>query len=372
MMKVALFPDLKLEGWPSMDLYAARLWENLPHYMDGADISRADAGLPGMLVRDSAFTRPSRYFCRYLLYPALARTVKADVYHVLDHSYGHLMREIDPARTVLTLHDLYPLYLLRESTRGMRQRVRNRLLRQVMQHALRAARLIVNSRFIADELSSQTDYPSERIRLIPLGVDENFFEARDERGCHEVRELLGLGDDQTLVLHVGSCDPRKDIPTLLQTLHLLRQRMNPPPSLVQVGGCFTRAYRTQISSLGLEDAVIQRSRVPKPVLHALYQAADVLVFPSVYEGFGLPLLEAMAVGTPIVASRIGPVRELVGNFGALVEAHHPEAFADAIIELLADRAGTRERAVQGARRARAFSWRETTRHTAAVYQELYR
>lgn len=371
-MKVALFPDLRYEGWRSMDLYADRLWQHLPEFLNGSELIRADAG--DSRGRESTPHRHdrSRYLRRYVAYPLRVRSLQADVYHVLDHSYGHLVGHLDRQRSVVTLHDLYPLHVLAQPAAGVRETARRWMLDRVMRHALRAELIIVNSRFVADEVVRRTAFPRDRMRLIPLGVDDAFFKPHDRSRRQDLRQRLRLADGQSLLLHVGSCHARKGIETLLRACHLLCRRMEPKPVLMQVGGVFTREHRTLIERLDLPGQVRQFPNLNDTELIDCYHLADALIYPSRYEGFGLPVLEAMAAGLPVVSSAIGSLTELVGDCGVLAEADQPESFAHAVTEVMENRPRAEERAARGAARARSFSWRETARLTSEVYRELHR
>lgn len=375
-MRVSLFPDLTIENWKSMDRYADRLRAWLPVVADQCEIRWAQVKPSRWLDRylGVPYIRRvlnDRFYSRYVVYARAARAFQGDVNHVLDHSYGHLLRVLDPERTVVTVHDLYPFHLMDERARTPRQLGRARLLRWVMKHALRARWLIANSAWTRWELMHRTGYPASRISVIHMGVDDAFFRPIDEATVRQYRRSLAIPSSATLILHVGTCDRRKNIPSLLKTIERLTKGMNVDAYLLQIGGRFMPDQERFIDRLGLNARIRQRSRVSMRELICAYQAADVLLLPSTYEGFGMPALEAMAAGTPVVVANIGAFREIVGDAGLLVPPTDPVHQAEVVASLLED-AHLKARLIErGRARAARFSWMETARKTLAVYRRLY-
>lgn len=375
-MRISLFPDLAIENWKSMDRYAHRLRAWLPLVADQCEIRWARVEPSQWLdryLRIPYFKRVlnDRFYSRYVVYPRAARAFQGDINHVLDHSYGHLLRVLDPERTIVTVHDLYPFHLMDEPARTLRQLGRARLLRWVMEYALRARWLIVNSAWTRWELMQRTGYPASHISVIHMGVDDIFFQPIDEATVRAYRRSLAVPSSAALVLHVGTCDRRKNIPSVLRAIERLVTEMSVDAYMLQIGGRFTSDQERFIDRLGLNGRIRQRSRVSMRELICAYRAADVLLLPSTYEGFGMPTLEAMAAGTPVVASDIGAFREIVGDAGLFVPPTEPERQAEVVASLLED-APLRARLIErGRARAIRFSWAETARKTFAVYRRLH-
>lgn len=375
-MRVCLFPDLSIERWKSMNLYADRVATWLPRVANGGQIRSASV-TPSRWI-DRYFRLPylnrvlnDRFYSRYVIYPWAARRCQADINHVLDHSYGHLLQVLDPQRTVVTVHDLYPLHVINRGGRTPRQRARRRLLRWVMAQALRACWLIVPSRFIQQELLRLTHYPADRISVVPLGVDEVFFRPVDSLVQRRCREAWDVPENAMLLLHVGSCEERKNIELLLQALHILLSGVKVTMYLMQIGGQFNQAQRSLIHRLGIEPYIRQLRDLSTDELVWAYHTADLVLLPSTYEGFGLTALEAMASGTPVVASDIGALRELIGEAGRLVAPTDPQQLARAVIDVLSNTSLRDQLVEKGRIRAAAFSWAETARQTWAVYERVY-
>jgi glycosyltransferase involved in cell wall biosynthesis len=193
----------------------------------------------------------------------------------------------------------------------------------------RASHLIASSRATAGEFVAHYGVQSERITVVPLGIDLTRFQRRD---AFALREHLGMQNTKVL-MYVGFGTPRKGLDYLARAMSLLSSDAR----LVLIGR-WERAYRSKFyRALGAaQDRVIEIGYVPDEDLPLYYSLADILVFPSLLEGFGLPLVEAMACHTPIIASQVGSVPEILGPGGRLVPPRNPMALASAIDELLQD------------------------------------
>ena len=352
---VLLVPDLELEAWPSMDRYARELARRVP-----------EAALP----QEAATLRGPRYFARYLRYPRALRRYRPALVHVADHSYAHCLAAFPGVPSVVTIHDLYPLHVIAAAGRSIRSRVRDRLLRRVLDWTRRADRWIADSEFTAGEARHLLGLASERITVAPLGVEEAFF-SRPADGVLAARRRAWVGTDTraTIVLHVGTCAPRKNVEAVIAAVGLLRRR-GMDARLMQIGGRFGASHARAIAAADLTPFVRQEPAVDEPALVAAYHAADVLLMPSSYEGFGLPALEALAAGLPVVSSGAAALRETVGDAGMAVEPAEPGALADAVASILGETTGRDALIARGRARARTMTWQRTADRVRAVYAQL--
>lgn len=298
---------------------------------------------------------------RVALYPVWARRHRGTLHHVLDHSYGHLLFALDPARTVLTVHDLAPIRFP-----GRRGGISGIAFAIAWRGVRRARQVIVPSDFVAAELQSHIDLPADRIRVVPMGVSPDFEPQSPERD--RATRARHAGDTHFVLLHVGRSSIRKDLPTLLRAVATLRRRV--PVVLLQAGARPSTFERTLVRELGLGGAVRFLGAVPDTELVGLYSAADVFVFPSRYEGFGMPVLEAMACGTPVVCSNAAALPDTAGDAALTVPAGAPAALADTIGRVLKEPSLREELIALGRRRARDLAWERCARGTAAAYAQL--
>src|SRR2546427_371078 len=311
---------------------------------------------------------PQRYVARYFLYPWwLKREAKrSQLVHILDHGYAHVLTRVPRRPTVVTVHDLMPVIVLRSPTDGWREGVRNRFLRGTLK-ALRLARAyIVGTEWLKRELAGWLG-DDRRISVVPFGVDRAFFsEAPNARA--RGRADWRIPDDAFVVLHVGGTVERKNVPLVIHTVARLRAQAD--AYLLQVGGRFSNDQQQLIERLGLRPCVRTVPLADESTLRRAYRAADVLLFPSLYEGFGYPVIEAFASGVPVVTSRAGGLKEVGGDAVVVVEGRDPAAYVAALESLSDDPLRREELVERGRALARTFTWQRTAEQTADVYRSL--
>jgi glycosyltransferase involved in cell wall biosynthesis len=280
------------------------------------------------------------------------------------HSPTPLLVPTRRARGIVTVHDLYFLRHPEATTAEIRRDYGVR----VRDHVRRAAAVVANSETTAREVTETLDVPEERITVIHAGVDERFLVggAIEEPGTDGDR-----GDDRPYLLTVASEEPRKNLPLLLEAIARLRKRDWDGRLLIAGGrGVGSRAIDEAIGRLGLETSVTRLGYVEAAALPALYRRARVFVLPSLWEGFGLPLLEAMASGVPVVASDIPVHREVAASAARFAPAEDVETLARAIDDVWRDDS-LRSRLVAGGReRVASFSWEASARRAVTLYRRV--
>jgi len=353
-MRLTLLRASPAEGWPSMDRYAESLAGALPAVLPaGWELH--------MPLPPAAPSLPyAQLLKRTLAYPAWARRQRGDLTHILDHSYAGLLAALPAERTLITVHDIAPLLFP-----GRRIGLSGLLWRLAWGRARRARYLIADSAFVAAQIRPLV--VAKRIWVAPLAAAPHFRRLPAAAAAAARRRYFpGSGP---LLLHVGHTGERKNLPALLHALVLLR-RWGALATLLQVGGRPTPAQSALIAELGLRQAVRFAGLVPEQDLPALYNAAAVFVFPSLYEGFGLPALEALACGTPVVAGKAASLPEVIGDAGELVDPRSPPALAATIAALLEDETRASEMTQRGLARAAQFSWERCARQTRDAYQAI--
>jgi len=267
-------------------------------------------------------------------------------------------------RLVVTVHDAAPL--LFPETYPPRGRRFHR--RGIAAAARRADLVITVSQAAADEIEKHTDIPAERVRVVPNGVD--LTEASDD-DVVAARVAFDLGE-RPYVLWLGSLEPRKNVGVLVEAFARWAATSDVPHQLVLAGpsGWVEDRDAVLAPARRLGDRVRTIGRVGDDHLRGLYRGADIFVLPSRHEGFGIPVLEAMAQGTPVIASDIPALREVAGDAARLITPTDPDAWASALDDLLHDRDRHADLGEAGRRRAELFSWERCATETRAVYREV--
>ncbi|MBN1483211.1 MAG: glycosyltransferase family 4 protein [Chloroflexia bacterium] len=266
-----------------------------------------------------------------------------------------------PCPLVVTIHDLAYMRYPEVHPRGRRLYL-NLLTRLTVR---RARAVIAVSEFTGREVQRLLGVPGERIQVIYEGVDPDFC-PRPPEEVAAFRERRGL--PPRYLLYLGNLEPRKNLRRLVQAY--ARVATDAPLVLAGARGWGYEALFAEVEALGLSERVLFPGFVPREELPLWYNGAVALVYPSRYEGFGLPPLEAMACGTPVLTSTASSLPEVVGEAGLQVSAEDVPALAAAMQRLL-DRADLRaELRQRGLERARRFSWSNMARETAALYVRL--
>jgi glycosyltransferase involved in cell wall biosynthesis len=237
----------------------------------------------------------------------------------------------------------------------------------------KAAAIICDSESSRRDFLSYVEYPEEQATVIPVGVDEAFFRKPD----NDARAQPPMGSGQvglapgTYILHVGHTRFYKNIPALFHVLAILTRTLRQEVKLLKVGEDFTPEQQILARELGVWDRIVHLGLVEDLLLPDVYRSVDVLLFPSWDEGFGLPALEAMASGVPVVASNRGSLPEVVGDAGILVDPDDHETMAKSIAAILDRPALRSELREAGLKRARLFTWQKTAEKTLEVYRKVY-
>ena len=253
--------------------------------------------------------------------------------------------------TVLTVHDVYPLIKIPES------RVANKLKRSIKRSP---NEIIVISQFARKELLKFFPEVAGKTHVVYNGVSQ-FWGRIDPQMCIDVKEKFGL--NRPFYVYAGETEERKNIENLLEAFSMLNEDVE----LVITGGRLRESQRELVQKLGLRNRVKELGYVEKYELKCIYNLAVALVFVSLYEGFGLPLLEAMKCGTPVVASDIEVFREIGGDAFVRVNPHVPESIKEGMLKALSDESLREQLVEKGLKIAGKFSWTRTAVETAKVY-----
>jgi glycosyltransferase involved in cell wall biosynthesis len=278
----------------------------------------------------------------------------------------HSLAQRPPAfrfkREIVTVFDIFPITGQEYSTADFRRKF-STLLREALE---RATRVITASHYTAGQLLAHTSVSQSKLRIIPLGVDPPSLTLSPGERLLARERLVGEGNK--MILSVGVLQTRKNILNALRALETLPERYR----LILVGGegYGSETIHESIRRQKLGPRVQVRGYVALEELRSLYQSASVLLFPSWEEGFGLPVLEAMANGLPVVASRTASLPEVGGEAALYVDPHDPQDIAEKVRRAVEDSELRREMIQQGLERAQEFSWRRVAEATLNVYDEV--
>src|SRR5262245_27412871 len=381
-LRVAVIADYLEEAWPSMDLVADMLMEHLRNEHAAAiDATLIRPRMPlrfSRLPRAIVGTKPSvldRAVARQWDYARhLRRAGTFDVYHVVDHTYASVVHGLPPERTVVTCHDVDAFRSVLEPHAERRSAPYRWMSRRILEGLRRAAHVMCDSDSTRDALVGLAAFPPDRLSVIRNGADATGWSDSGAASDLEAGRLLGPPRRHDL-LHVGSTIARKRIDLLIDVFAAVRAA-KPDARLIRAGGQFTAEQRVRARDLGVLDAIVVLPFVDRATLSAVYRRAAVTLLPSEREGFGLPLVETLACGTPVVASDIPVLREIGGSAASYAPLDDVPAWRDTVLGLFGERDSSPDawRARREAARARAadFSWSHYTARVADVYGAVAR
>jgi glycosyltransferase involved in cell wall biosynthesis len=282
------------------------------------------------------------------------------------HSPLNIQPVLLPCRGVITVMDL--TFVVYPGSFKPLQRVYQKVLTGLS--ARRASRVIAISSSTAKDLTRFFAVPETKTTVIPLGVDATYRPIRDESALASFRLRHSL--PEKFILFVGTLEPRKNLVMLLHAYAQFKRQANSNHKLVLAGGkgWFYQPIFATVEELGLQADVLLPGFVPEDELPLWYNTADVFVYPSLYEGFGLPPLEAMACGKPAAVADASSLPEVVGDAALRVDPHQPEEWAAALLRLCQDASLRSDLAARALDRAQQFSWTRMAQQTVQVYRDV--
>ena len=298
-----------------------------------------------------------------LAVPLDLRREKADLFH----APHYVLPPLTPCRSVVTIHDCihlrFPQYL--PSRLGYAY-ARSSLW--VAAH--RSARILTVSEASKRDILEYFDVPESKITVIHNAIDERFSEEPAADEVMRVRERYQLND--RFILYAGNIKPHKNLERVIEAFHMIRRGELEHVKLLIIGDEISKyaGLRRTVHRYKLHKHVRFFGFVPDATLAILYRLASVFVFPSLYEGFGLPPLEAMASGTPVITSNISSLPEVVGDAAMLIDPYQPDAIAGAMRRVMLDERLRDDMRERGLARAREFSWDRSVGRIKDIYDEV--
>lgn len=381
--RVGIVCDLLEEHWHSMDHVADMLLANLRNrfYSEAIAVrlrpnfANRFSAVPGFgsskLSRNvDRLLNRFWYFPRYLALNAQG----FDVFHIVDHSYAHLVHSLSDSPVIVTCHDLDAIRCILDPATAPHSIVMRAMAKQILTGMQKAALVACASNATRAELIDHGIVPLQRTVVVHNGVDATFAPTPDLPADRQADALLGdRCPDRVDILHVGSTISRKRIDVLLQSFAAVRDAY-PNARLIRVGGSFDRAQSELLRCLDLADSVNVLPFLNRRTLAAVYRRAALLLLPSEGEGFGLPIIEAMACGTPVIASALPALREVGGEAAVYCSVGNVSQWAEAIRVLIEERrdqpGASRDRRQRGLEQAAKFSWSAYAASMLQLYREF--
>lgn len=311
--------------------------------------------------RSDLWTPPHHRFERWLL-PFELRRHHLDLLHSPDF--------IPPAggarHHVITVHDLNFLYYPNFLTAASRRYYLGQIGRAVVE----ADHILSDSEHTRRDLIERLDVAPEKVTTVHLAANPRYRHRAPEGAVEATLARLGLPPG--FILFVGTIEPRKNLPLLFEAYRLLRNEEDYDLPLVLVGskGWHYEQILGQLSGMGLQEVILHLEGITDEQLAHLYQAAAVLALPSFYEGFGLPILEAMHCGCPVVSSDRGSLPEVAGEAAILLAPEDPAAWCSALLRVISHSDERASQIMAGYRQADKFTWQRAAMQTLAVYQQV--
>lgn len=311
---------------------------------------------------ETDFTTPQRLIWDQFSFPKRAIKAKVDILHQPCFSAPIFYK----GKVVLTIHDLVSHYFPQNMPIGSRLY----FSKWMPLTYNRAQKIIAISENTKKDIVSLLHIPEEKIVVIHSAVGSEFRPINDPAKISQVKTKYKTGEK--FILDVGTLEPRKNLPFLVRAFHLAIQKGEIKHNLVLTGkkGWYYEGLFDLIKELHLEDRVILPGYVSDEDLPTLYNAADLFCFPSLYEGFGFPPLEALSCGTPVIAADNSSIPEVVGTAGILLAIDNEQIWAENMIKVLTDSSLRAKLSALGLEQAKKFSWEKTARETVKVYQEV--
>lgn len=378
--RIGLICDLVEENWPSMDLVAGMLFEHLDReHTSALQVTRICPVMRHRFTRlpvigkAPALRNADRLLNRFVDYRRALQPKLGDfdLFHLVDHSYSQLIHDLPPGKAVVTCHDLDTFRCVLEPEREPRPRWFRAMTERILSGFQKAAHVMAVSAATRDEILRLGLHPPGRITVISNGVHPSCSPLPDPTADTQLARLLPADTSGAVwLLSVGNAMPRKRLDVLLRLFAEVR-KLSPGVRLLRVGELLTAEHRRLARDLGIDSAIVELGFQNREMLAAAYRRATLLVHTAEAEGFGLPLVEAMACGCPVVASDLPVLREVGGTATTYCTVGDLAGWANAVAASIRTsdekRQSKREKCLANAAR---FSWVQNALRTAEVYGQV--
>ncbi len=365
-IKIGFYSEVLNKVQTGIGRYASNIAQNLMHlYPKDLEFtyinSKIDTHIQVNQIRIPNYFPKFETYPWYLTTPLLLRNKSIDIIHNPTQIPTFFPFK---QKNIITVHDITP-HLYPNEHPCLIPPYNKLFLRRSL---INADAIIADSKNTKSDLITHLKIPKEKIIPIYLGVEEKFSPALHKEAA-DVREKFGLPD--TFILYVGTLEPRKNLPVLLKACSLLKKQNWQIPLVIagKKGWLYDKIFKT-VRELTLTQNIIFTGYIPDMYLPSLYSAATLFVYPSLYEGFGFPPLEAMACGCPVITSDRSSLPEIVGNAGITIPPDNPQILADEILRIWEDEDIRTELKNKGINRSKEFTWSACAKQTYEIYQQV--
>ncbi|MGB9980625.1 glycosyltransferase family 4 protein [Methanobacterium sp.] len=284
-----------------------------------------------------------------------------NIKHIVYQNLAYLLNLVDLEKTIITCHDLIP---------WVYEKNRSPFWKANINGLKKADRIITVSSFSKNEIIKYVKYPADKIHVIPNAVDHSIYYKNPDK---TILNKLNIELDNPIILYVGSEEPRQNVDKLIKAFAKLKKKL-PDAKIIKIGESNLYGTREKlfklINELNLQKDVIFAGSVPEKELPKWYNAADLLVYPCAYAGFGLPPLEAMACGTPVITSNTTSLPEVVGDAGIMIDPTDVDKLSNEMYDVLINEDLMEGMSKKGLKRAKLFNWDRSASQTVDIYKEL--
>lgn len=286
----------------------------------------------------------------------------------ITHFFNYIVPPGVHGKTVVTVHDM----VYKAFPETVRARTKYMLDTGLKRSMKRADLIVTDSEFSKSEILKYFPQHESKLRVVPCGVDlEKFRPCETPERIPEVKKSLEIEGEY--FLYLGTIEPRKNLERLIEAYHIFTQKVKDAPKLVLAGGkgWLYDSIFAKVTELKLDKQVIFTKYVPSEDMNPLMCGALAFVFPSIYEGFGMPPLEAMACGVPVLSSDAASLPEVTGDCAVICDAYSAESIADGLYRLYSDENLRNDLSKRGLERAKGFTWERSAEILYNVYRELF-
>ncbi|OGF59483.1 MAG: hypothetical protein A2Y62_01630 [Candidatus Fischerbacteria bacterium RBG_13_37_8] len=373
-MKLVLLRNYKEEQQLSMKAYAdcisAKLrekckeWDIIDYHPKNLKFDTITNTLP--IAR-----KAMDLFNRYVYYPSQVRKIQADIYHIVDHANSLFIKNLDEKKVIVTCHDLIPLLIEGGYFKNIKKPpLALKIFKSSMNYIKKATLIFADSENTMKDLYTVAGVQRCRIVKMPLAAFYPFKRTMEEQN-NLFRKKLNVADDTYIILTVGLNIFYKNVKGILETLSSLPEKINGKKWIFyHLGERYTEKDLQVVKNEQVRDRIKQLGALSYPELELFYNSADVLFFPSLYEGFGMPVLEAMQCSLPVITSKVASIPEIGNEAVAYVDPNNTEEMQQMICEVLSNNKLRQSLQEKGLKQAQLFNWDNIVNKMIPYYNSI--